>query len=106
MYEDMKRSYKNTAEECSQAGFSFVPLVVEAHGGSWSPLARRVLDGLAKLQAAAWSDGQEPASLRIAQRISCSLQRENARAVLRRLAPPGAGQEMPAPGWGQAEFLA
>ena len=47
-------------------------------------MARGILDRLAKRQSAAWSDGQEPASLRIAQRIACTLQRESARAVLRR----------------------
>ena len=100
-YEDLKKSFKNTDEECSRAGFRFVPLVIEAHGGSWSPLARGVLDKLAKAQVSAWSEGQEPASLRIAQRISCSLQRENARAVLRRLVPPS--QEPGTAGWGDLD---
>ena len=87
-YEHLKNTYKNTAQECKHAGFSFTPLILEAHGGSWSPLARSRLDKMAKLQTAAWLEGHEPPSLRIAQRISCTLQRENARAVLRRLAHP------------------
>ena len=67
----------------------------------WSLLARSVLDWLAKAQSAAWREGQEPASLRIAQRISCTLQRENARAVLRRLVPPTARPVIS--GWGAPE---
>jgi hypothetical protein len=88
LYEELKRSYKGTDQLCREAGFKFTPLVFEAHGGGWSVSARKVLDTLAKSQSVAWQTGQEPASLRIAQRISISLHRENARAVLRRLAPP------------------
>ena len=68
----------------------------------WSLLARSVLDWLAKAQSAAWREGQEPASLRIAQRISCTLQRENARAVLRRLVPPTTPPVIS--GWGAPEL--
>ena len=99
-YEHRKRTYKATEEECERAGFSFLPMVFESHGGGWNPLARGMVDRIAKLQAAAWSEGQEPAPLRVAQRISCSLQRENARAVLKRLAPPFS--RLPAGGWGEA----
>ena len=101
-YELFKRSFKNTDIECSTAGFKFTPMVLESHGGGWSPMARSVLDRFAKAQSAAWLEGQEPASLRIAQRISCTLQRENARAVLRRLVPP---TTLPAlSGWGAPEL--
>ena len=91
-----------TDHECKQAGFKFTPMILESHGGGWSPLARGVLDKIAKSQSAAWNEGQEPSSLRIAQRISCSLQRENARAVLRRLAPPASRPA--AGGWGEPEL--
>ena len=64
-------------------------------------MARSVLDKLAKAQSAAWAEGQEPSSLRIAQRISCTLQRENARAVLRRLVPPELSPAVG--GWGEPE---
>ena len=87
-YEHIKRTYKNTDRECEHAGFKFTPMVLESLGGGWSPLARSILDRLAKAQSAAWHEGQEPSSLRIAQRISITLQRETARAVLRRLAIP------------------
>ena len=85
-----------------KAGFKFTPMVLETHGGGWGPLARSVLDKIAKGQSAAWLEGQEPSSLRIDQRISCSMQRENARAVLRRLVPP---TSQPAVGgWGEPEM--
>ena len=100
-YEHLKRSFKDTDGACSRAGFKFTPMVLEAHGGGWSPLARSVLDKLAKAQSAAWAEGQEPSSLRIAQRISCTLQRENARAVLRRLVPPELSPAVG--GWGEPE---
>ena len=40
---------------------------------------------MAKAGASLGNDSQASLSLRIAQRISCSLHRENARAVLRRM---------------------
>ena len=101
LYEDFKRQYKNTDQHCKQAGFKFTPVILEAHGGGMSPLTRAVVDKIARAQSAAWQEGQEPPCLRIAQRISCSLQRENARAVLRRLIPPAASQGVA--GWGEAE---
>ena len=103
-YEHLKRTFKDTERACSQSGFRFTPMVIEAHGGGWSPLARGVLDKLAKAQSAAWAEGQEPSSLRIAQRISCTLQRENARAVLRRVCPPT--PDPAAGGWGEPELEA
>ena len=43
-----------------------------------------MLDFIARSVAASWSDNSEVASLRIAQRLSMTLHRENARAILRR----------------------
>ena len=91
-YERMKREYKNTAQLCNDAGFAFSPVVFEAHAGAkmsqnepcWSPLARAKFDRLAKAQAASQNEDPSTVSLRIAQRISCALQRENARAILQR----------------------
>ena len=83
-YERMKREYKNTAQLCNDAGFAFSPVVFEAHAGGWSPIARATFDRLAKAQAASQNEDPSTVSLRIAQRISCALQRENARAILQR----------------------
>ena len=80
----MKREYKNTAQLCNDAGFAFSPVVFEAHAGGWSAFARAKFDRLAKAQAASQNEDPSTVSLRIAQRISCALQRENARAILQR----------------------
>ena len=85
-YENFKRTHNDTARCCEAQGFSFTPMILEAHGGGWSLSARRVLTRVAKGIAAVWREGDEAASLRIAQRISVSLHRENARAVLKRVA--------------------
>ena len=103
-YEEFKRSYKQTAAGCAAAGFRFVPFVVEAHAGAMSAGARGLLDWVARQAAAAQHLEAHTVSLRIAQRLSCSLHRENARAVLRRTTvqdPPAQpqGWDMPGGTW-------
>jgi hypothetical protein len=85
-YEAFKRSHGDTEAACKAQGFTFTPLVFEASGGSWSSLARRTLDWVARQGAAARLEDPDRASLRMAQRISVTLHRENARAVLKRAA--------------------
>ena len=91
-YENFKRDYRtpgdteSTDEQRQAQGFQFVPMVIEAHGGGWGKGALQVLDAIAKSVEAAYPNEAEPATLRIAQRLSISLQKENARAILRRLA--------------------
>ena len=102
-YNRYKREYKNTAEICKEAGFCFMPMVIEAHGGGWSPTARRVLAWLARQGAAANLEAPAAVSLRIAQRTSCILQRENARAILRRTAAEALAPAQPS-GWDTAPF--
>ena len=69
--------------------FSFVPLVFEAHGGGWGAQTRKSLGFVSQQLRAAGDWCREGIPLRLAQRVSCSLQREAARAILRRLVPPG-----------------
>ena len=96
-YEQAKRDFtppgerESTQALCSQQDLSFVPMIVEAHGGGWSKTARQVLDLIAKHVEAATGLESEVASLEIAQRLSITLQRENARAVLRRISEVEAG---------------
>ena len=80
--ETIKRKFLGTARLCAEAGFALVQLIFEGHGGSWSPMARRVLDWIAGQAAGASGEAQGEIASRIAQRISCTLQREreNARA--------------------------
>ena len=91
-YEHFKRGYKtpgdteSTERQCQIQGFQFVPMVVEAHGGGWGKGALQVLDAVAKSVEAVLPHEGEAASLRIPQRLSISLQRENARATIQMLA--------------------
>ena len=97
-YEEFKRSFKDTAQSCEAAGFVFTPMVLEAHGGGWSPLVRTAVDWVAKRQAARHNEDPSSVSLRIAQRISCSLVRDNARAILQRSGAPPTLSHLPS-GW-------
>ena len=73
-----------TGEACAQAGFDFVPMIMESHGGGWGAGARKVIGDIARCVAAARKIDPAAASLDIAQRISVALHRENARAILKR----------------------
>ena len=89
-YEELKRTHLRTADLCAEVGLRFTPCVLEAHGGGWNGAVRGLVEWMAGRTAAAQHTRPEAESLRIAQRISVSLQRENARAILRRLVPAGA----------------
>ena len=90
-YEDLKRSYKDTAAECQRQGLTFLPFVVEAHGGGFGPMARRVVAHIAKAGAATEGEEVERQAANTVRRMSCSVHRENARAVLRRFPAPPTG---------------
>jgi hypothetical protein len=90
-YEDFKKGYKDTNQQCEAQGIKFQPLILEAHGGGFSPALRDRLETVARRQRAVWSEGHEDAGLVIAQRISICLQAENARAIIRRLRTPEGG---------------
>ncbi len=62
-----------------------MPFVVEAHGGGLSQGARQVLAYLAKVGAAREGGEVELQAASLMRSISISLQRENVRAILRRL---------------------
>jgi len=85
LYEDKKRNFLDTASLCSQEGFSFIPMVVESHAGGWGKEARKVFATMAQATAAASPVDTSTISDQLVQRLSCLLQRENARAVLCRL---------------------
>ena len=83
-YEDLKRVHQQTLAQCEAQGLQFEPLVVEARGG-WGKTAMNTWRSLGSLLSARTG---EPASLTIDQLLqsfSVALQRENARAILRRL---------------------
>ena len=82
-YENFKRRFQSTDQQCNSAGFAFHPFIFEAHSGSWSPLGRKICSHIAKSVATVENTSPEIACLRIAQRISIALHRENARAILK-----------------------
>ena len=87
-YAATKCAYLDTLGKCEAAGFSFLPIVFEAHGGGGGAQTRKTLGFIGHQLAAAGDWCPEGPPLRLAQRVSCSLQRETARAILRRMAPP------------------
>ena len=104
-YEQMKRSYKDTAQICQAAGFKFTPFVFEAHGGGWSVASRKVVDWISRQAAAIQQEDPATVSFKIAQRISCTLHRENARAILRRQAARPVSSFQPS-GWDNSSLQA
>jgi hypothetical protein len=104
-YEKTKREYKDTHRLCSEAGFLFVPMVVEAHAGGLSKTSRAMLEWIAAQAAAVHHECPSKVSLKIAQRISCVLHRENARAVLRRTPVVVSNDMMPPSGWDSLEGI-
>ena len=87
-YDAFKRNFKQTHQACHDQNLRFTPMVVEAHGGGWSPTFRRVVDWLARNAAVCSHEDAAAVSFKIAQRISYSLQRENLRAILKRQGQP------------------
>ena len=88
--EDEKRRFQPvgaeppTEEACRRAGFLFIPMVMEAHGGGWGAGARAVIGSLARCVTVTRCIEPAAVALDIAQRISVALHRENARAILTR----------------------
>ena len=82
-YEECKRNHLQTAALCRQQGLQFIPLIAEAVSGGWGREAMK-----------AWR--QLVGTEHLLQCLSVTLQRENARAVLRRL-PNSAGLGAPLP---------
>ena len=85
-YESRKRSHLATEAQCRAQGLQFLPLVAEACGGGWGAQATQVWKSLAALGAARLGLTPAQAHDELLQQLGVTLQRENARAVLRRLA--------------------
>ena len=84
-YEDRKRSFQDTETLCRGQGLQFVPL------GGWGPIAVKTWRDLGGLYAARLGLTASEGTEQLLQSLSVTLQRENARAVLRRL--PEVGEE-------------
>ena len=78
--------YKDTQQHCQQQGLTFIPMIMEAVGGSWGKNARRVWSELAKTSALATGEltTENSCGFQLQQRLAMCLHRENARACLRR----------------------
>ena len=78
MYEEHKRTYLGTQAQCNAQGLQFLPMVIEAHSGSWGQTAKKV--GKMLVEAASHCRGitKSAAAVELAQRISTTLHRENA----------------------------
>ncbi|CAE7336972.1 unnamed protein product [Symbiodinium natans] len=88
-YEARKCLHKDTKAVCAVQGLQFIPMVVEASGG-WAPCAVRAWQQLAANLALRSGEPASQEADRLYQALAISLQRENARAVLRRM-PETAG---------------
>ena len=83
-YEDFKCSHLETKRHCDREGLTFIPMIVEAVGGSWGPQAQKVWCEFAKSTALATGERQDIIVQRIYQGMGLILHRENARAITRR----------------------
>lgn len=84
-YEVRKCRHQDTERTCSAEGLQFIPLVAEACSGGWGPCAVRVWKTLAIALAARSHESVAVETERLLQSLGITLQRENARAALRRL---------------------
>ena len=98
-YEQRKKDFvpegetDSTESLCNRQGFSFTPMVLDAHGGGMGKDFRMVVDAIGKQAATVSGLRSDFQSFLIAQRISVTLQRENARAILRRRVERGVDDE-------------
>ncbi|CAK9005797.1 unnamed protein product, partial [Durusdinium trenchii] len=91
-YEARKRAHQQTEASCDAAGIQFVPLVAEACAGGWAPTAVATWKQVARAVAGRAGDSASVLVDRLQQSLSLTLQRENARAILRRAGDnPSAG---------------
>ena len=87
-YEPFKRGYLDTAADCQQQGFAFVPIVAEPSGG-WGPSAQCVFKAFARSIAALSGRTPEAELQEHRQALGVLLRQANARAIFRR--DPGSG---------------
>ena len=83
-YEDFKNSYLNTRSLCSEEGIDFVPIIIEAVGGSWGPTATKVFYNLAKAKSSITGESKNTILNQLRQTLGTTLHKANARSILRR----------------------
>jgi hypothetical protein len=82
------------AARCLENGIDFHPMVVETFG-VWCQSAQSMLDFIAAMCASRKGGATGVARHRLMERLSITLQRCNARAMLARMDPNGAGLDDP-----------
>ena len=92
-YEDYKSSHLNTSQICAENGITFVPMVMEAHSGGWGPAATKVWSRLSRAISLVSGEPAAVEALRLKQNLGLTLQRETARAILRRFPLQNASQD-------------
>ena len=83
-YEARKRAHQHSQTTCEAEGLQFVPLVAEACAGGWAPTATLTWKHLARTVAGRTGEAASVLTERLQQSLALTLQRENARAILRR----------------------
>ena len=84
----LKNSFLDTATHCASEGIAFIPMVVEAHSGSWGPAASKVWLKLGKAISLISGESTAVEALRVRQNLGLTLYCETARAILRRSPVP------------------
>ena len=92
-YESRKRAYQHTEAQCKDQGIQFLPLVFEACGGGFGPTALGTIRAVSALAAVRTGEPASVVAEKLQQALSVCLQREAARAVLRRLPVSGLRSE-------------
>jgi hypothetical protein len=88
-YAALKRGHLDTAALCAADEITFIPMVCEAHGGSWGAEAQRVWQAVAKTSALLTGESAALKLGQLTQSLSVTLHRANARAVLAHAASLG-----------------
>ncbi len=82
-YEAYKLEDRRTAQQCTEAGLTVVPMVAETLGG-WGPAAQNFFRNLARATAEREGIDTSLASSQLYESMGIKLQRANARAILSR----------------------
>lgn len=77
--------HQRTEAQCRAQGLQFLPIVAEGCAGGWGPTAMAVFRQLGSFLATRTGDSTSKMTEQLMQGLSVTLQRENARAVVRRL---------------------
>ena len=84
-YAQFKRNHSNTHARCLEKDIKFVPMIIEASGGTWGLDAEDVWKIVIKSAAALTGEPISAIANEFYQSMSITLHRSNARSILKRL---------------------